>query len=168
MTKSKVISGFIILILCISTSGLSFGQKVSSEVISTAGEHFSKANGKLSWTLGEVMTETYSVGNNKLTQGFHQTKISVTAIDEIQNSSIKFQVYPNPTSSAIIIEATELKEKVVLELYDMNGKILQNETMDANTSNKSVNLANYSNGNYLLLLKTTNNQSIKSLKISKQ
>ena len=51
----------------------------AQEVITTAGDYHSAASGSLSWTLGEVLTETYSTGLNSLTQGFNQSQLSATA-----------------------------------------------------------------------------------------
>ena len=52
-------------------------QSVSPEVVSSAGDYYEGSNGSLSWTLGEIATETYSNGTNILTQGFQQP-ITVT------------------------------------------------------------------------------------------
>ena len=52
-------------------------QSVSPEVVASAGDYFEGTNASLSWTLGEIATETYSNGNIILTQGFQQP-VSVT------------------------------------------------------------------------------------------
>jgi len=52
-------------------------QSVSPEVVASAGDYFEGINASLSWTLGEIATETYSNGNIILTQGFQQP-VSVT------------------------------------------------------------------------------------------
>ena len=49
-----------------------FAQSVSPEVVASAGDYYENANVSLSWTLGEIATETYSTGNIILTQGFQQ------------------------------------------------------------------------------------------------
>ncbi|MCD4697881.1 MAG: hypothetical protein K8S16_16775 [Bacteroidales bacterium] len=57
-------------------------QSVSPEVVSSAGDYFEGANASLSWTLGEIATETYTSGNIILTQGFQQpTAITIHGID---------------------------------------------------------------------------------------
>ena len=48
-------------------------QSVSPEVIASSGDYYENSNGSLSWTLGEIATETYTAGNIILTQGFQQT-----------------------------------------------------------------------------------------------
>lgn len=52
-------------------------QSVSPEVISSSGDYFEGSNGSLSWTLGEIATETFSNGNNILTQGFQQPNMGL-------------------------------------------------------------------------------------------
>jgi len=146
-------------------------QSLSPQVNAAAGNYYSGKNAKLQWTIGEVVTETFSNNNNKLTQGFYQTKITITDISELPIINYQLSIYPNPTSSAITIETDGLKEKTFVELYDMNGKTLHSETLISSLSGRSggaINLENYSTGNYLLLLKSTNNKTIKSFKISKQ
>ena len=51
-------------------------QSLSPEVIASSGEYFESANNSISFTLGEIATETYSNGNNILTQGFQQPEIN--------------------------------------------------------------------------------------------
>ena len=47
-------------------------QSFSQEVIGSAGMFTTSANGSMTWTIGEVMIETYSSADNFFTQGFHQ------------------------------------------------------------------------------------------------
>jgi len=57
-------------------------QSVSPEVVSSAGDYYENANVSLSWTLGEIATETYTNGNIILTQGFQQPYgITIHGID---------------------------------------------------------------------------------------
>ena len=57
-------------------------QSVSPEVIASSGDYYKNENISLSWTLGEIATETYSNGSVILTQGFQQpVSVSITGID---------------------------------------------------------------------------------------
>jgi hypothetical protein len=47
-------------------------QSVSPQVVSSAGDYFEGTNASLSWTLGEIATETFNSENVILTQGFQQ------------------------------------------------------------------------------------------------
>lgn len=75
--KKIIFSLIIILIPFFITA-----QSVSPEVISSSGDYYEGANGSLSWTLGEIATETFSSGNVILTQGFQQPiTIAIAGID---------------------------------------------------------------------------------------
>jgi len=71
-------------------------------VIASTGENFTKAQGSLAWTLGEVVTETYSTGTRiALTQGFHQPLAYV--ITELGAEELPDAVYPNPVRDVLKI-----------------------------------------------------------------
>jgi hypothetical protein len=59
----------IIFICCLSTT---WAQSLSPTVIASSGGYFEGTNASLSWTLGELATETLDNGSNILTQGFQQ------------------------------------------------------------------------------------------------
>lgn len=53
-------------------SGYGNAQSLQPTVISSQGGFYSSATANVAWTLGEVISETYSTPYNILTQGFHQ------------------------------------------------------------------------------------------------
>ena len=63
-------------------------QSISPQVVASSGGEGSSGNASLSWTVGQIATETFSNGNVTLTQGFQQP-ISV-AITGINLSTIVF------------------------------------------------------------------------------
>jgi endonuclease I len=75
----------------------------------------------------------------------------------INPTEYKIDIFPNPTSSFIKITAKGFK---TAKLYDLNGKILE----QSNTP--EINLANYTNGIYILSI-TLDNGSIYTKKVIK-
>jgi hypothetical protein len=70
------------LILISIIPGLLTGQSISPSVIASAGNYYEGTTASVSWTLGEIATETYTSGNVILTQGFQQPiSISITGIN---------------------------------------------------------------------------------------
>ena len=59
-------------ILLFAATILCTAQSIEREVVAGSGDYFEGANSLLSWTLGEIATETYTAGNITLTQGFQQ------------------------------------------------------------------------------------------------
>jgi hypothetical protein len=72
----------LILILSFAIVGYANAQSLSPTVVASSGDYFTGTNASLSWTLGEIATETFTSGNYILTQGFQQPfGISITGIN---------------------------------------------------------------------------------------
>lgn len=146
--------------------GLGYGQSVSPEVTASAGEHFTGTNAQLSWTIGELMVETYTMGSNQLTQGFHQTNLIVTAVGDFADS-FQVSVFPNPTIDVLNVTWSEISGPLTLSLYDATGKpLLQQQALDQ-TMSKMVDLSTYAAGSYYLHLSNQESKTIKTFKILK-
>jgi len=97
----------------------------AQEVVSSGGGTQSTAEHQISWTLGEVVIDTYVEGGSIITQGFHQTKLSLTPITELLLPNIKMNVFPNPTQDFIHIYFNELVKNTNYSLFDLSGKMLE-------------------------------------------
>jgi hypothetical protein len=137
----------------------------AQEVISSAGETQSISGCEVNWTLGEPAIETISSGSIIFTQGFHQSKLTVTAIDELLVSDLELKVYPNPTTEFVVIQINQLNNKPAFSLYDLSGKLLQSQLISA--SETHVNLSEYASGTYLLKLNQNLQRPFQAFKIVK-
>ncbi len=52
-------------------------QSIERSVVASSGDYYEAGNISLSWTLGEIATETHTSGNTILTQGFQQPDITL-------------------------------------------------------------------------------------------
>lgn len=149
----------------------SFAQTLSPQVISTAGDYSVGSNGSLSWTIGETITETYTNGNNILTQGFQQ---DTTIIVKIQDLNISFlvSVYPNPANDYLVVEfLSPFNTGINIDLFDMQGKKISAGSLPpsngSTTVKKQVDIKNFASADYLLNITSANGRLIKSYKIIK-
>jgi len=150
---------FILLMLLYSTS------LQAQEVVSTAGSYGETTSGSLSWTIGEPVIETITDGTNTLTQGFQQSKLTVTAINDLKVSGIELSVYPNPTNSFLSIEVKTDKQKdLLLSLFDLNGRLILQKKMAGNK--QTIKMQNYKPGTYILKV-TEANKEIRTYQIVK-
>lgn len=78
----------------------------------------------------------------------------------LEESSLKFKVFPNPTSQRLQIESNSIVDEYELRLYNISGALLQT------TQSRTINLENYKTGIYLL--KVTCGNSTKEFKIFKK
>lgn len=66
-----------LLFLCVLSVALTQAQSLERQVIGSSGTSFSNASAQIDFTVGELVVTTITDGTNELTQGFHQTNLSV-------------------------------------------------------------------------------------------
>jgi hypothetical protein len=128
-------------------------QQMPRHFISSAGDEFTNDNISMFWSLGEVLTETFSTNELILTQGFHQVFQQITSdkMDEAELTTIK--VYPNPVIDDFSIEISAQVENIQeasyqLSLLDIQGKILLVQNITSHETN--INIQDYEPGIYMI------------------
>jgi hypothetical protein len=137
----------------------------AQEVVSSAGDTQSAAGYEVSWTVGEAVIETLVGGSTILTQGFHQTKLTITAVSELLIPGLKIKVFPNPTQDFITVHFSEYIEGSRYLLYDLRGKLLENKLITSEDS--EINMNKYASGPYILKLTKKSRQPIQTFQIIK-
>jgi len=137
----------------------------AQEIISTQGDYFTNGTGSLSWTIGEPITETYSSASNDLSQGFQQTELQATLVEEAI-IDITVQIYPNPVSDFLNISIDQQKINHSFLIFDAQGKLLKNEVILSSSS--IIDFSLYTKGIYFLKIQNKDKQLIKTYKIVKQ
>ena len=87
----------------LACSSFLFSQSLERSVVSTQGSDFQNANLRVSWTLGEPVSEVISSSQNQLDQGYQQALDAVISLRE-QGDVRNPIVFPNPFSDVISIE----------------------------------------------------------------
>lgn len=138
----------------------------AQQVISAAGGSGSGQGVQVSWTLGEPVIETFTGKQNILTQGFHQTRLVVTAVDPLVYPGLRVTVYPNPVSSVLRLECSGTESwKVTFGLYHSDGKLM----LFQKTGNlpAMIDMENFAPGFYLLKVSRENGELMNTFKIIK-
>lgn len=153
---------FIIVASCFP--GISLLQ--AQEVISSGGAHFTGSGVSLSWTIGEPVIATFTNGGYTLTQGFHQTRLGTTSIDEIPVPGLILSVYPNPFSYLLHLSVDEGDfSKLQYSLLDIQGKVIVSEKINSDLTN--IQMQTFAAGNYLLQVRKKSGELVKSFKVIK-
>lgn len=152
---------FIFIVLTLISSVL-----FSQEVVSSSGETKTVSGYEVSWTVGEIVIETVSSGANILTQGFHQSKLTITSVTKFDYPGIEMNVFPNPTSDNVNIHFNKLIENSSYSLFDMSGKLVEKKKI--NSTNTELSLKKYTSGQYILKLIRNTNQPLQTFKIIKK
>jgi len=144
-------------------SGVTYGQ----QVVGSTGGTIVGTSYSLSYTVGEVATQTITGGGYILNQGFQQPSYTITSIEE-NLPTTTLTAFPNPTNGLISVEMKDYQGKSLsLILYDFKGQeILRSDGKTGPYVKFDLDLSTYSPGVYLLTV-LSENQSIKVFKIVK-
>lgn len=137
----------------------------AQEVVSSNGDSKSAAGYEVSWTVGEAVIATMISGTNTLTQGFHQSRITVTAMTDLLFPGIEIKVFPNPTQEFVTIRFSEYIEHTRYSLYDLRGKLIENKLINA--ADTEIDLKKYASGQYILKLTNKSRQAIQTFQVIK-
>ena len=158
----------ILVIGCCIISYIGFSQEVTPEVMSSGGGYFEQANGSVSFTIGEIMTETFEQTSATITQGFQQSDLLSTEIEEDLYVEFDVNVFPNPAGNLLTIDFAEnLEEDISYSLTDISGKTLQNGSIEKGSQNTQLNVQPLAAGVYFLKLSNAEEETYKTYKIQK-
>ena len=135
----------------------------AQELISTAGDVFSRTSLQIEWSLGEIMIDSYGDENVLLTQGFHQPAIIIMDIPDIL-----VKMYPNPFDLSFYIDLEEIESEsnhFSMVLFDMGGRIVFAQDIVMGT--QEILTEDIPDGVYFLKLFDPKSNLLKSVKIIK-
>ncbi len=130
---------------------LSAVQFQAQSLIGAAGTEHVGNSAQLSWSLGEIATQTLD-GAVTLTQGFQQVDEISTDVPELSPLS-GMNLYPNPCTSQLFLAIDEPGEFEV-EIYDMNGRVVLHQQAGFSSLNE-LNVMGLTNGHYVLRIRET-------------
>ncbi len=149
---------------------LAFTSLQAQESINATGGDASGSGGTASYSIGQVVYTTNTETNGAVAQGVQQPyEISdVIGITEAQGIKLSVSAYPNPTDDnlKLSIDATTMLTILSMsyKLYDLNGKLLQNEQITNNQTN--IVMRNLVSATYFVKVFQDNNE-VKTFKVIK-
>lgn len=147
---------------------LLFAATISAQqAISAAGTHATGTNVQLSWTVGEVMVSTFTGSSAILSQGLHQGKLTITAIEPVILTGVSVKTYPNPVNDKLNIGFSNFVEnKYSFSITDGNSRIIQTGTAVENP--QSVDMTSFAQGVYFLKVEAVSEKQSQIFKIIKE
>jgi len=139
----------------------------AQEAIPATGGNASGSGGSASYSSGQVVYTTHTETTGSVAQGVQQPfEIStVTAIEEAKGINLTVEAYPNPTTDYLTLIVDEFDiSNLSYQLFDMNGKLLQNEKITGRET--SIVMSNLVPATYFVKV-IESNKEIKSFKIIK-
>ena len=167
----KLLLFLIALFICLQYS---LAQTMSPTVINCMGG----SDNNSTWSLGELIVETYSINDLTVTQGFLQTELLTeeeteddseeeSAINELKEVGIQMRIFPNPARDNLNLKIAGLgKNFMTIKLLGLNGKLLKIKKVRQDQSLVELEIEDLSSGVYIL--KATYNRRSNIYKIIKQ
>lgn len=141
------ILAFLCIIPCVS-----FSQVL--QLISSGGTFFENNDFSVCWSIGEPICETSFATGSTLTQGFQQSRLFSTSIDNKEHIAFDVKLFPNPAYDDISMFFSVLKPYSV-ELYSLLGVKVFSGVVD--NLSFFINLEDLSSGSYFLLIYENDN-----------
>ena len=114
-------------------------------------------------TLLNTSEYSFTPVNNISGTGRFYLRIETDALSVTQQPFDDLSIYTNPTEKTIVIEG-QLQTNTKFELYDINGRMLINSTLNRNRTLHSIDVAQLSTGIYIVkLVSETNEKRIQKL-----
>lgn len=151
-----------LLLLCMTFTGLQAQQNTL-----TTGGNASGTDGSVSYSIGQALYTYTRTPQFSVVQGVQQPfEISViTSLEGYNNITMQCSAYPNPTTDYLKLNiGYSDTEKLVYQLYDINGKLLESKKVDAGET--LIFLSNFIPATYFLKV-TKEEKEIKTFKIIK-
>jgi hypothetical protein len=154
----EVILVFVLLLLSVLSQ--------AQESTNTSGGEATGSGGSVSYSVGQVVYTTNSGSSGSLAQGVqHAYEIFVVGVNDSQ-SNISLNAYPNPTTDVLTLQISNYNsEKLIYQLYDLNGKLISSEQITAPQT--QINTAKLSTSTYFIDVLNQENKKEQSFKIIK-
>jgi hypothetical protein len=158
----KKFSLLLSVVLCFGMFGLQ-----AQQVVTTSGSNATGAGGTSSYTVGQVVYNTYTGTNGSAAQGVQQPfEISVvTGIEEALGISLEIMVYPNPTTDFLTLSVDNFEaSNLSYYLYDINGRLLETQKLEGKQT--SIAMSNLVPATYFLKV-SEGSKELRTFKIIK-
>lgn len=161
MTKNNLKT---ILLLAIGTLWASIGQ--AQESSNSSGGDATGSGGSVAFSVGQINYTSIAGGAGSVDQGIqHAYEIFTISIKETE-LNISLIAFPNPTAEHLTLQIVDYNnEKLLYQLFDMQGNQLSNGRIVATQTQLSMN--NLPNATYYVNITNQEKKIVQSFKIIK-
>jgi len=158
--------------LVILLAGHLNAQMISHEVIAVGGDYAVNGAYNISSTFGEIVTETFYVGNHFLTQGFQQPSVAIDQGYIEKKGGIEVNAYPNPVLDYLNVTISlpvqnggaEVIRDYRLDIRNLTGNLVLSRKVTDLPSKENIeefDFTTFSPGIYLIrVISLDNDQTI--------
>ena len=139
-----------------SHGNLSAQVSLENDVIAATGHSGVVAGLTISATVGEAVTTTIANSQSVLTQGFHQSQLTIVPVSDIVTDN-PVSVFPNPATTSCTVAFGRMNNADLrYYLFDQQGRTVLQGSLKPGVSRYQLELATLAPGVYQLLLASRN------------
>ena len=140
---------------------------IAQKAVVGTGGNATGVGGSFSYSVGQIAYNFSTSANGSASEGVQQPfEILTLGTDDFPNIILEMTVYPNPTTSKIILKITDLdSENLRFQILDLTGKLISKDLIV--NSETQISFENLNSGIYFLKV-IQSNKIIKTFKIIKQ
>jgi hypothetical protein len=146
-----------------------WGQSLELSIVTSGGDFVTGKSASLSWTLGEMVTETASTTDHYFTQGFQQPFHELMTSLEPVTEEISFSIYPNPAKDHVNIDITMGNQYSCyqIDMIDLTGEMVYQSELLCNSFHQRLSIADFSSSLLLIRITGRSGEILKTWKIIK-
>lgn len=126
--------------------------RLFNQVVASTGTFVTQQGLNYSYTVGEVVIPTLSVGNFTLTEGFHQPEqTKIVSVDQPDWEDWKIEAFPNPVTERLTVRFSSEKENTLLfGVSDLLGRVILERQPLPEPSGSFIDCTSWQPGVYFL------------------
>ena len=138
----------------------------AQEAFVSSASEASGTGGSVSYSVGQLLTNSQTTSNTTIDVGIQQPLQIVTLSNpEVTRVQLTAKAYPNPSTDFVVLSLTEASyEEMEYALYSMNGSLVYQASVTA--AETTIDLRRFAVGTYVLRV-TQHQNEIKTFKIIK-
>ncbi len=139
----------------------------AQETTNASGGDATGSGGSVAFSVGQVVYTTNTSSGGSVAQGVqHAYEIFIVGFNDTKQH-ISLNAYPNPTADVLTLQISNYNnEKLMYQLYDLNGKLLSSEQIIAQQT--LINTSTLPVSTYFIDVFNQENQKVQSFKIFKK
>lgn len=139
----------------------------AQETIPVTGGNASGSNGSVSYTVGQVVYQTYTENGIYIMEGVQQPYeiFIISSIEEAEGIELSFLAYPNPATDHFILTVENIDlAGITFQMYDIKGSILNTGIIESQETR--IETENLVSATYFVKI-LQNDKEVKTFKIIK-
>jgi len=155
---------YIPILIFVSTITVVHGKQTYPELITSTGADYINQNIQLSWSIGEIISETYDQSGKQLTQGFQQPAKEIkTGLNKQPSTETQILIYPNPARNKVYFQTDQSLYKIQYQIYNALGKLIQSGEIVS--IDNTIDISNIPSGMYFIKIISREKNLLVSLKL---